>query len=105
MSNNYAQLRQLRRRDAAAAERCAARLLAMREDLAPLRKRKSDGHFAHSSAQFLRVGYYAPQCREQIAGIAQPHESPPMAMPDLRQKRNCSGTKDRRSSQLRPMWP
>ncbi len=43
MSNNYGQLRELRRRDAAAAERCATRLLAMRQELAPLRKRKSDG--------------------------------------------------------------
>jgi len=42
MSNNSAQLRQLRRRDKASAERCAARLLAMREDLASVRKRKSD---------------------------------------------------------------
>jgi endonuclease/exonuclease/phosphatase family metal-dependent hydrolase len=43
MLNNYAELRGLKRRDATAAERCAVRLLAMRRELAPLRKRKSDG--------------------------------------------------------------
>jgi endonuclease/exonuclease/phosphatase family metal-dependent hydrolase len=42
MTNNYAQLRGLKRRDAEAAERCAARLLKMRAELAPVRKRKSD---------------------------------------------------------------
>lgn len=42
MSNNYVRLKRLRRSDAAAATRCAERLLAMRKSLAPIRKRKSD---------------------------------------------------------------
>jgi endonuclease/exonuclease/phosphatase family metal-dependent hydrolase len=40
MSNNYARLQSLKDRDGA--ERCAARLLAMRQDLAQMRKRKND---------------------------------------------------------------
>ena len=43
MSNTYADLRRLKRSDPVAAERCAERLLAMRQTLGPLRKRKSDG--------------------------------------------------------------
>jgi endonuclease/exonuclease/phosphatase family metal-dependent hydrolase len=43
MSNNYAQLRALKRRDPEAAERCAKRLLAMRESLKPVSRRKNDG--------------------------------------------------------------
>lgn len=42
MANNYAGLRKAMRNDAAAAKRCAERLLAMRRSLGPLRKRKSD---------------------------------------------------------------
>jgi endonuclease/exonuclease/phosphatase family metal-dependent hydrolase len=42
MSNNYVRLKRLRRSDAAAASRCAERLLAMRRSLEPIRKRKSD---------------------------------------------------------------
>lgn len=42
MANNYAALRQLSRRDPETAARCASRLLAMRQDLASLRRRKSD---------------------------------------------------------------
>jgi endonuclease/exonuclease/phosphatase family metal-dependent hydrolase len=42
MSNTYAGLRQLAKSDTKAAKRCAQRLLAMRERLAPLRKRKKD---------------------------------------------------------------
>lgn len=42
MSNNYVNLRDLKRSDPAAAKRCASRLLSMRATLAPLRKRKSE---------------------------------------------------------------
>jgi hypothetical protein len=42
MSNNYTRLREFSRKDAKAARRCAQRLLAMREALAPLRQRKKD---------------------------------------------------------------
>lgn len=42
MSNNYAGLRRELRAEDGAAERCAARLLAMRERLAPIRDRKRD---------------------------------------------------------------
>jgi endonuclease/exonuclease/phosphatase family metal-dependent hydrolase len=42
MSNNYTGLRQFAREDKAAARRCAGRLIAMREALAPLRKRKRE---------------------------------------------------------------
>jgi endonuclease/exonuclease/phosphatase family metal-dependent hydrolase len=42
MSNNYTGLRQLAREDKAAARRCAQRLIAMREALTPLHKRKRD---------------------------------------------------------------
>lgn len=42
MSNNYANLRGLKRDDPKAAKRCAMRLLDMRKSLAPLRKRKSE---------------------------------------------------------------
>jgi endonuclease/exonuclease/phosphatase family metal-dependent hydrolase len=43
MSNNYAALRRLAKTDAAAARRCADRLLAIRKRLEPLRARKRDG--------------------------------------------------------------
>ena len=43
MSNNYVELRGLRRSDATMADRCAERLLAMRKDLEPLRQRRRDG--------------------------------------------------------------
>ncbi len=43
MSNNYANLRRLMRDDPVAAERCANRLLAMRNSLKSLRNRKSEG--------------------------------------------------------------
>lgn len=43
MSNNYASLRRLAKTDAAAAKRCAERLLAIRKRLEPLRARKRDG--------------------------------------------------------------
>ncbi|HWM48030.1 MAG TPA: endonuclease/exonuclease/phosphatase family protein [Xanthobacteraceae bacterium] len=42
MSNNYVGLRRFKRDDPKAAERCIERLIALRKDLAPLRKRKSD---------------------------------------------------------------
>ncbi|WP_137181400.1 endonuclease/exonuclease/phosphatase family protein [Roseomonas sp. AR75] len=42
MSNNYAGLRKALARDKPALKRCAERLLALRQHLAPLRKRKSD---------------------------------------------------------------
>jgi hypothetical protein len=42
MSNNYTGLRFFKKEDSKAARRCAQRLLAMREELAPLRKRKKD---------------------------------------------------------------
>lgn len=42
MSNNYTGLRQFSKTDAKGAKRCAQRLIAMREALAPLRKRKKD---------------------------------------------------------------
>jgi hypothetical protein len=42
MSNNYTGLRQFSKTDAKAARRCAQRLIAMRETLTPLRKRKKD---------------------------------------------------------------
>ncbi len=42
MSNHYTGLRRLQRTDAAAAKRCAQRLLAMRKRLEPIRRRKSD---------------------------------------------------------------
>jgi len=42
MPNNYAGLRRLSKIDAVAGKRCAARLLAIRQSLLPLRKRKSD---------------------------------------------------------------
>src|SRR5688572_3726052 len=43
MSNNYANLLRLKNEDSAGAERCAERLLAMRKNLKPLARRKSDG--------------------------------------------------------------
>jgi hypothetical protein len=42
MSNNYTGLRPFAREDKVAARRCAQRLIAMREALTPLRKRKRD---------------------------------------------------------------
>ncbi|ADH88031.1 endonuclease/exonuclease/phosphatase family protein [Ancylobacter novellus DSM 506] len=43
MSNNYASLKRDLQREPGAAERCAARLLAIRQRLEPIRRRKSDG--------------------------------------------------------------
>lgn len=43
MSNNYAGLRRDLAKNDGAAERCAQHLLAIRERLAPIRARKSDG--------------------------------------------------------------
>jgi hypothetical protein len=43
MSNRHTGLRRLKRDDPGAGRRCAERLLAMRQSLAPLRARKSDG--------------------------------------------------------------
>ena len=43
MTNTYTSLRQLKRTDPEAAQRCAARLLAIRDDLSELRSRKRDG--------------------------------------------------------------
>lgn len=43
MSNNYTGLRALKRNDPVMAERCAKRLLTMRQNLDPVRKRKRDG--------------------------------------------------------------
>src|SRR5262245_3253051 len=42
MSNNYTGLRQFKEKDGTAGKRCAQRLLALRESLGPLRKRKRD---------------------------------------------------------------
>ena len=43
MSNNYASLKRDLQREPGAAERCAARLLKIRQRLEPIRRRKSDG--------------------------------------------------------------
>lgn len=43
MSNNYASLKRDLQREPGAAERCAVRLLAIRQRLEPIRRRKSDG--------------------------------------------------------------
>ena len=42
MSNNYTGLRQFKDKNGSAGRRCAQRLLALRESLSPLRKRKRD---------------------------------------------------------------
>ncbi len=76
MSNNYTGLRRFLEKDSKAARRCAQRLIAMRDKLEPLRKRKKDSSLPLATwnirdfdSNKFGFGYRLPETIYHIAEI------------------------------------
>jgi endonuclease/exonuclease/phosphatase family metal-dependent hydrolase len=75
MSNNYTGLREFKKEEPAAARRCAQRLVKMRNSLAPLKRRKTDGSLLLATWNIRdfdsnKFGY-GPRLRETFYYIAE----------------------------------